>query len=70
MGRSTWGSAASLVATDLLRIWSHDNFGEDLIINVQDEGVYYWDASALNALQTRAVKLSLNGRKILSDKGN
>ena len=57
-GRSTWGSAASLVATDLLRIWSHDNFGEDLIINVQDEGVYYWDASALNALQTRAVKLS------------
>ena len=57
-GRNTWGSAAALTLTDVLRIWSHDNFGEDLIINVQDEGVYYWDASASGALDTRAVKLS------------
>lgn len=57
-GRNTWGSAASLTLTDVLRIWSHDNFGEDLIINVQDEGVYYWDASAANPLETRAVALS------------
>lgn len=57
-GRNTWGSAASLTLTDVLRIWSHDNFGEDLIINVQDEGVYYWDASVANALDTRAVALS------------
>lgn len=57
-GRNTWGSAASLTLTDVLRIWSHDNFGEDLIINVQDEGVYYWDASVSNPLETRAVALS------------
>ena len=57
-GRNTWGSAASLTLTDVLRIWGHDNFGEDLIFNVQDEGVYYWDASAVNALSTRAIKLS------------
>jgi hypothetical protein len=57
-GRNTWGSAASLTLSDVLRIWGHDNFGEDLIINVQDEGVYYWDASLTNALENRAVKLS------------
>lgn len=57
-GRNSWGSAASLTLTDVLRIWSHDNFGEDLIINVQDNGIYYWDASAVSALETRAVKLS------------
>lgn len=57
-GRNTWGSAASLTLTDVLRIWGHDNFGEDLVLNVQDEGVFYWDASAVSALDTRAVKLS------------
>jgi hypothetical protein len=43
-GRGTWGSAASLTASgQTLRIWSHDNFGEDLLINVRDAGIYYWD---------------------------
>jgi hypothetical protein len=57
-GRNSWGSAAALTLTDVLRIWTHDNFGEDLIINVEDGGIYYWDASAVSALETRAVKLS------------
>ena len=56
-GRGTWGSGASLAtAGTTLRIWSHDNFGEDLIINVRDEGIYYWDKS--NGTTTRAVELS------------
>ena len=39
--RGAWGSAASLTAVgDILRIWSHDNFGEDLIINVRNGGIY------------------------------
>ena len=43
-----------------LRIWSHDNFGEDLIINVRDSGLFYWDKS--NGVSTRAVALnSLSG---------
>ena len=60
-GRSTWGSGATINAlTDTLRIWSHDNFGEDLIINVYNGGIYYWDASS--SLSTRAVPLtSLSG---------
>jgi len=61
--RGTWGSAAPVSAlTDTLRVWSHDNFGEDLIINVYNGGIYYWDASAPTPLDQRAVPLtSLTG---------
>lgn len=56
-GRGTWGSGANInTLTDTLRLWSHDNFGEDLIINVVNGGIYYWDASS--GLSTRAVALS------------
>jgi len=45
-GRGTWNSATDLsVSGQHLRIWSHDNFGEDLIINDRDGGVFYWDKS-------------------------
>jgi hypothetical protein len=57
-GRGTWSSAASSLTTgDSLRIWSHDNFGEDLLINVRDGGIYYWDRSG-GGLTSRAVALS------------
>ena len=57
--RGTWGSAATVdLITDTLRIWTHDNFGEDLIINVMNGGIYYWDASAVNALTNPAVAIS------------
>lgn len=58
-GRGTWGSGATIDAlTDTLRLWSHDNFGEDLIINPYNGGIYYWDASLVSALDTRAVSIS------------
>ena len=58
-GRGTWGSAASLTAVgDTLRIWGHDNFGEDLVFNIRDGGIFYWDKSANTAPITRAVALS------------
>lgn len=57
--RGTWGSAANLTAVgDTLRIWSHDNFGEDLIINVRNGGIYYWDKSTSSSPFQRAVALS------------
>ena len=57
--RGAWNSAAVIdTLTDTLRLWSHDNFGEDLIINVYNGGIYYWDASAVSPLTTRAVPLS------------
>ena len=39
-----------------IRTWSHDNFGEDLLINPRDGAVYRWDKT--NGLSTRAVELS------------
>ena len=57
-GRDGWGDAASsgLSTTNQIRLWSHDNFGEDLIINARDSNIYYWDKS--NNLSTAAVELS------------
>ena len=55
--RGTWGSAStSSLVTNTLRLWSHDNYGEDLLINVRDGGIYYWDASS--GLTSRAVALN------------
>lgn len=54
--RSTWGSASTLSTSTELRLWSHDNFGEDLLINPRDSGIYYWDKSS--GTGTRAVELS------------
>ena len=52
-----WGNAASVTVPGAqIRLWSHDNFGEDLIINPRDGGIYYWDKT--NGLGTRAVELS------------
>jgi hypothetical protein len=61
--RGTWGSSASLLAVGTtLRLWSSDNFGEDLIINARDAGIYYWDKSTSSAPFARAVALdSLSG---------
>lgn len=57
--RGTWGSGATLTAIgDTLRIWSHDNFGEDLIFNIRNGGIFYWDKSTSSAPFTRAVALS------------
>jgi hypothetical protein len=55
-GRGTWGSASSdAIVTNTLRLWSHDNFGEDLLINVRNGGIYYWDKT--NGIGARAVSL-------------
>lgn len=56
-GRSTWGSGSSLlISGSQLRIWSHDNFGEDLLYNVRDGGIFYWDKTS--GVTSRGVALS------------
>ncbi len=52
-----WGSAATgLVTGQKLRVWSADNFGQDLVINPNDGPIYYW--SNASGLEVRAVLLS------------
>ena len=64
----TFGSTTALSETDQLRLWSHDAFGEDLIINPRYGGIYYWDKS--NGLTTRAVNItSLSGSNLAPTKG-
>jgi len=57
-GRSTWGSSAAATVTNRLRLWGVDNFGEDLLFNVRDGGIYYWDTSADDLTTDRATALS------------
>ena len=55
--RGTWGSGTTTTVPGAqLRHWSQDNFGEDLIFNVRDGGVYYWDKSL--GYTSRGVPLS------------
>jgi len=52
----TWGSVTALSKTNQLRNWSHDHFGEDLIIAVRNGELFYWDKT--DGVQTRAVALT------------
>ena len=66
-GEGTFGSTTALSFANQLRLWSHDNFGEDIIINPRFGGVFYWDES--NGLTTRAVALSdLSGANLTPTK--
>ena len=54
--RGGWGSGSSIaIPSAQLRLWSVDNFGEDLICCVRDGGIYYFDTSL--GLNNRAVAL-------------
>jgi len=55
-GEGTFGSSSSLSSTNQLRLWTHDNFGEDLIINARNGGIFKWTEN--NGVSTRAVELS------------
>ena len=52
----TFGSVSAISSSNQLRNWSHDNFGEDLVMNVRGGGIYYWDESA--GATARAVAFS------------
>ena len=60
-GRSTWGSSITITSTTELRVYTQDNFGEDLIFNVRDGNIYYWDVSAYTLGTDRAVAISTLG---------
>ena len=55
----TWGSTNSITSINQLRLWSHDNFGENLIINARGGSIYRWVEG--DGTSTRAVQLSTVG---------
>jgi len=57
-GRLGWGDGIPLTASTTLRLWTSDNFGEDLLFNVRNAGVYYWSPSVATPLTVRGVTLA------------
>jgi hypothetical protein len=43
-GAGTWGIGQA--STDAIRLWSQQNFGEDLIFGPRGGPIYYWDATS------------------------
>ena len=67
LGGTGWGAASDTeVSSTRLRLWSSDNYGQDLVINPRDAAIYYW--SNLGGLGVRAVRLdSLAGASGVPD---
>ena len=53
--RGAWDSSYTAGFASQLRLWSNDNFGQDLVINPRGGPIFYWQAA--NGTQTRAVSL-------------
>jgi len=43
-GEGTWGNGGTSLST--IRLWSQNNFGEDLVFGYRGGPIYYWDATA------------------------
>ena len=70
-----WGDPGTTTVTGgTLRLWGHDNFGENLIFNVYGGGIYYWQkntsfprAVALSSLSGASDTPTLGNQVIVSD---
>lgn len=62
-GAGTWSSGSwgntSTAISQRIRLWSQQNFGEDLIFGPRGGAIYYWDATS--GLGARAVNLTTLG---------
>lgn len=59
-GRDGWGSGTTIAATSnvQLRLWSFDNFGENLLANVRGGQIYYWRPAYGYSSQNRAISFN------------
>ena len=55
-GAGTWGSSSALSASNQLRLWSQDHFGEDLMLCPRGGSIYKWVENS--GTSVRAVKLA------------
>jgi len=56
-GVGVWGTGG--VSTSTMRLWSANNWGEDLVFGPRGGGLYYWDAT--NGVATRGVNVNTLG---------
>jgi hypothetical protein len=61
-----WGAVASVGIAQQLRLWTNDNFGQDLVLAPRGGEIYYWiptgqtyPSGAVGGLGTRAQQLSV-----------
>jgi hypothetical protein len=62
-GTRGWGTSYSSGIGQQLRLWSNDNYGQDLVIAPRGGSIFYWEAAS--GLGTRAQPLSI----LATDKG-
>jgi hypothetical protein len=55
-GGGTFGSVSALSASSQLRLWSIDNFGEDMVSCVRAGNVFYWDNSDTISARAKALE--------------
>jgi hypothetical protein len=61
-GSGPWGGPASTsVPGSQIRIWNHDNWGEDLFFNIYDGAIYFWDHSTSTLGVSRGVDITTLG---------
>jgi hypothetical protein len=64
-GRLGWGLGSIVPVVTPARVWWYDNFDNDLVANIQDGPIYYWQRGATvnptTALGTRAALMSSFG---------
>jgi hypothetical protein len=63
-GSGGWGSGAGIGQSNQLRLWSMANFGDDMLANVRQGNIYYWDESV--GTGTAAVALSDTTRRTVT----
>ena len=59
-GSGTWGNGGAGTAS--LRIWSQNNFGQDLVFGPRGGSIYYWAAN--NGVTTRGAALNAQGGNV------
>jgi hypothetical protein len=57
-GSTSWGAASAVGTGQQLRLWSADNFGQDLVLAPRGGAIYYWQTPASTSSFPRAVLLS------------
>ena len=67
-GSGGWGSGAGIGQANQLRLWSIVNFGDDMIANVRQGDIFYWDESS--GTSTVAVPLSDLTRRSITLSGS